>query len=210
MFGEPITLRKLNQVKLLCNPTSRILCDPILGKLNIIKLSSGTEICITMHIPLCDPAVHTRTTFSVPRSSSETDRFSEWNSSLVTTQSSRMIPGKLKIEVTKDPTHHVGKNGEHFYWENFIYECSTMRHTKSNQHMGILHAFSKSNQHMGILHAFSKPNQHMGTPHAFSNCVRETFNHGLSPSEVDWGDRKGEPTKMLKYTSSGNMLMQFD
>ena len=89
MVGEPITLRKLNQVKLLCNPTSRILCDPILGKLNNIKLSSETEICITMHIPLCDPAVHTRTTFSVPRSSSETDRFSEWNSSLVTTQSSK-------------------------------------------------------------------------------------------------------------------------
>ena len=71
------------------------------------------------------------------------------------------------------------------------------RHTKSNQHMGILHAFSKSNQHMGILHAFS-------------NCVRETFNPGLSPSEVDWGDPKGEPTKKCKHTSSGNMLMEVD
>ena len=43
-----------------------------------------------------------------------------------------------------------------------------------------------------------------------ANCVRETFNHGLSPSEVDWGDPKGDPMKMLKYTSSGNILMEAD
>ena len=120
-----------------------------------------------------------------------------------------MIPGKLKIEVTKDPIHHVGKNGA-FLWGNLIYEYPPKRHTKSNQHMGILHLFSKSNQHMGILHAFSKPNQHMCILHAFSNCLRETFNHGLSPSEDDWGDPKGETTKLLKYTSSGNMLMEVD
>ena len=161
-----------------------------------------------MYIPLSDPVVHTGTTFSVPRSSSDTDRVSDCNSSLVTTPSSRMIPGKLNIEVTKDTIHHVGKNGEHFYGENFIYEYPSKRHTESNnQHMGILHAFSKSKQHMGILdpfskskqhmgilHPFSKPNQHMGTLHPFSNCVRETFNHGLTPSEVHWGDPKGEPT----------------
>ena len=123
-----------------------------------------------------------------------------------------MIPGKLKIEVTKDPIYHVGKNGEHltkdpihhvdkngehYYGENFIYEYPSKRHTKSNQHIGILHVFSKSNQHMGTLHAFS-------------NCERQTFNHGLSPSEVDWGDPKGEPTKILKHTLSGNMLMEVD
>ena len=50
----------------------------------------------------------------------------------------------------------------------------------------------------------------MGILHAVSNCIRETFNHGLSLSEVDWGDPKGEPTKMLKYTASGNTLMEFD
>ena len=33
------------------------------------------------------------------------------------------------MEVTKDPIHHVGKNGEHLI--------------KSNQHMDILHAFIK-------------------------------------------------------------------
>ena len=122
----------------------------------------------------------------VPRSSPETNRVSVVSSNLVTPPSSRMIPGKLKIEVTKVSIHHVGKNGKHFYGENFIYEDFSKRHTMSNQHMGILHAFSKSNQHMDILHAFSKPNQHMGILHAFSNCVRETCDHGLSPSEVDW------------------------
>ena len=81
-----------------------------------------------------------------------------------------MILDKLKIEVTKNPIHPVGKNGEHFI---------------------------KSNQLMDI-------------PHAFINCVKARFNHGLSPSEVDWGDPKGEHTKMLKYTSSGCMLMEVD
>ena len=71
-FVEP-TLGKLNQVKLLCSSTSSTLCDPTLAKLNHIKLSSETEFCITMHIPLCD---HTGTTFSVPSSSSETTEFS--------------------------------------------------------------------------------------------------------------------------------------
>ena len=80
---------------------------------------------------------------------------------------------------------NVGKNGEHSYGENFIYEYSSKMHIKSTQHMGILHAFS--------------------------NCVRETFNRGLSPSEVEWGDPKGEPTKHgPNYTSSGCMLMEVD
>ena len=115
----------------------------------------------------------------------------------MTTPPSRMILDKPKVKVTKDPIHHAGKNGEHFYGENIIYEYPTKRHIKSNQPMGILHALR--------------------------NCVRETFNYGFSPSEVDWGDPKGESTKhgpslieadwgrkMLKYTSSGRMFMEVD
>ena len=41
--------------------------------------------------------------------------------------------------------------------------------------------------------------------HAFINCVRETFNHELSPSEVDWGGNL-----KLNNTSSGCMLMEVD
>ena len=52
-FGEP-TLRKLNQVKLLCNPTSSTLCDFTLGKLN-----QETGFYITNHTPL----VHTGTPY---------------------------------------------------------------------------------------------------------------------------------------------------
>ena len=70
-FGEP-TLKKLKQVKLLCNPTSSTLYDPTLA-----KLKQETEFCITKHIPLCELDVHTGTNFPVPRSSSETNRVSD-------------------------------------------------------------------------------------------------------------------------------------
>ena len=111
--GEP-TLGKLNQVKLLCSISSRTLWDPTLAKSN-----QETELWITKHIPLCDSAGHTGIPFPTPRSSSETNRVSNRHSSLVTTPSSRMILGKPKIEVTKVLTHTNGKNGEHFYGENW-------------------------------------------------------------------------------------------
>ena len=59
-FGEP-TLRKLNQVKLLCNPTSSTLCDFTLGKLN---QETGF-------------LVHTGTPSSMPKSSPGTNRVSD-------------------------------------------------------------------------------------------------------------------------------------
>ena len=55
-----------------------------------------------------------------------------------------------------------------------------------------------------------KPTQHIDILHAFINHVRATFNHGLIPSEVYWGDPKGDLTEMLKYTSNGCMLMEVD
>ena len=70
-FGEP-PLGKLNQVKLLCSPTSSTLCDPTLAKLN-----QETEFYITKHIPLCDSDAHTGTTLSVPRFPSETHEVSD-------------------------------------------------------------------------------------------------------------------------------------
>ena len=112
-FGEP-TLGKFNQVMLLCAPSSSTSWDPTFAKLN-----QEIKLCITKHIPLCDSSVHTGTPFSVPSSSSETDRVSNSNSSLVTTPPSRMILGKPKIEVTKVLTHQVGKNEEYFHGENW-------------------------------------------------------------------------------------------
>ena len=47
------------------SPTSSTLCfgDPTLTKLNQVKLLCETEFCITKYILLCDPVVHTGTTF---------------------------------------------------------------------------------------------------------------------------------------------------
>ena len=175
-FGEP-TLRKLNQVKLLCYPISGTLCDFTFGKLN-----QETEFYITKHTPL----VHTVTPFSMPKSSSGTNRVSICHSSLVTTSSSRLILDKPKIEVTKALIHHIGKNGEYFYWENFIHE------------------YPKSWRHI-------KSNQNIGTHHTSNNCVRETFNHGPSPSEIDWGDAIDVPIKHgPNYTLNGCTLMEVD
>ena len=67
-----------------------------------------------------------------------------------------------------------------------------------------MHHVGKNGKH------FIKSNQHLDILHAFINYVRATFNHGFSPSEVDWGDPKGDLTKMSRYTSSGCMLMEVD
>ena len=47
--------------------------------------------------------------------------------------------------------------------------------------------------------------QDMEILHAFSNYVRETFNHELNPSEVDWGRNL-----KLKYTSGGLNISEVD
>ena len=113
-FGEP-TLRKLNQVKLLCNPTPSTLCDFTHGKLN---QETGF-------------LVHTGTPSSTPNSSPGKNRVSDCHYSLVTTPSSRLIHDKPKLEVNKARMHHIGKNGEHFYGENFIYDFSkSFKHIK--------------------------------------------------------------------------------
>ena len=167
-FGEP-TLGKLNQVKLLCSISSRTLWDPMLAKSN-----QETELCITKHIPLCESAGHTEIPFPIPRSSSETNRVSNNHSSLVTTPISRMILGKLKIEVTKVLTHNSGKNGKHFYWENWHNttkngensECSSILVTKN-----LMHHAGRNGEH---------------------HCVPFNLNNtscGFMLKEVDWGGK---------------------
>ena len=86
------------------SPTSSTLCfgEPTLRKLTQVEL-------------LCNPISSTKHT-------SHVSRVSDCHSSLVTTPSSRLILDKPKIEVTKALIHHIGKNGEYFYGENFIYD----------------------------------------------------------------------------------------
>ena len=165
-FGEP-TLGKLNQVKLLCSISSRTLWDPTLAKSN-----QETELCITKHIPLCD-SCHTGIPFPTPRSSSETNRVSNSHSSLVTTPSSRMILGKPKIEVTKVLTHNNGKNGEHFYGENWH---NTTKNGENPDCNSIL-VTKKLMNHAG------RNGEHSCVPFNLNNT-----SGGLNISEVDWGD----------------------
>ena len=85
-----------------------------------------------------------------------------------------------------------GKNGEYSCME-ICHGNSTKRHIKS-------HHTWKPFHHPCSLEG----NQHIDTPHAFSNYIKATLDHGLSLSEVDWGDPKGESTKL------GPSLMEAD
>ena len=66
-IGEP-TPRNLNKIKLSCNPISSTLCEFTLRKLN-----QETELYITKHTPL----ILTGTPFSMPKSSSGTNRVTD-------------------------------------------------------------------------------------------------------------------------------------
>ena len=167
-FGEA-TLRKLNQAKLLCSLSSSTLWDPTLAKSN-----QEIKLCITRHIPLCDSSVHTGTPFSVPSSSSETNRVSNRHSSLVTTPSSRMIHGKPKIEVTKVQTHTNGKNGEHFYGENWHNTTKNGENSDCNSTLGT----------KILLHHAGKNGENSCVPYNLNNT-----SCGFMLKEVDWGGK---------------------
>ena len=188
-FGGPM-LGKLNQIKLLCSPTSSTLCDPTLPKPN-----QETEFCVTKHNPICDSVAHTGTTFSVPISSSHTNRVSHCHSNLMTTPSSRKILDKFKTEVTKDPIHHNGKNGEHFYGENFIYEYTIKSiSSQTNTWASFMHSASQTNTWASFLHSGTVYEQHstMGpAPQKLTGVIpkQKLQKNGLSLMEVDWGGK---------------------
>ena len=101
-----------------------------------------------------------------------------------------MTLAKLKIEVTKDPTHHVGKNGEHFI--------------KSNQHMDILHAFINYVR-ATFNHELSTSEVDWGDPKGeFTEILKYTSN-GCMLMEVNWGGK----IKLIN-TSCGYLLMEVD
>ena len=194
-FGEP-TLGNLNQGKLLCSISSSTLWDPTLAKSN-----QETELCITKHIPLCDSSVHTGTPFSVPSSSSETNRVSNSHSSLVTTPSSRIIHGRPKIEVTKVPTHNNGKNGEHFDVENWHNTTKNGMNSDRNSSlvtMDLIHHVGSNGEHSCVVFnlnntscGFMLKEVDWGGKHPINSVVdwqrHETYPTGYNISEVDWG-----------------------
>ena len=194
-FGEP-TLGKLSQVKLLCSISSRTLWEPTLAKSN-----QETELCITKHIPLCDSAGHTGIPFPTPTSSLETNRVSNSHSSLVTTPSSRMILGKPKIEMTKVLTHNNGKNGEHFYgenWHNTTKNGEISDRTSSLVTKNLMHHAGRNGEYSCVPFNLSKTScgfmlkeVDWGGKHPMNSVVdwqgHETYPTGHNISEVDWG-----------------------
>ena len=185
-FGEP-TLGKLNQIMLLCSISSRTLWDPTLAKSN-----KKTELCITKCIPLCDSDDHTGIPVPTPRSSSETNRVSNRHSNLVTTPSSRMINGKPKIEVTKVLTHTNGKNGEHFYWENWHNATKNGENPDCNSRL-----VTKN-----LMHHAGRNGEYSSVPFNLNNTPC-----GFMLKEVDWA---GNTQSTLWLTGEGMKLIQLD
>ena len=179
-FGEP-TVGKL------CSLSSSTLWDPTLAKLN-----QEFKLCITKHIPLCDSSVHTGIPFSIPRSSSETNRFSNRHSSLVTTSSSRMILGKPKIEVPKVLTHQNGKNEKYFHGENWHNTSKNGGNSDCNSSL-----VTKN-----LMHHASRNEEHSCVPFNLNNT-----SCGFMLREVDWG-RNTKSTLWL--TCEGMKLIQLD
>ena len=61
------------------------------------------------------------------------------------------------------------------------------------------------------MEAHRKSNQFIGTHYTFNTFVRESFNHGPSPSKIDWGDAIDVPMKHgPNYTSNGCILKEVD
>ena len=159
------------------------------------------QLCITKHIPLCDSSANTGTPFSVPSSSSETNRVSNSHTSLVTTSSSRKIFGKPKIEVTKVLKHQAGKNEEYFHAENWHnttkngekYDCDSILVTKY-----LMHHAGRSGEHSCVPFninntscGFMLKEVYWGGKHPANSVVdwqrHETHTPGHNISEVDWG-----------------------
>ena len=112
-----------------------------------------------------------------------------------------MILGKPKIEVTKVLTHTNGKNGEHFYGENWhnttkngdISECNSILVTKN-----LMHHAGRNGEHYCVSFnlnntscRFMLKEVDWGGKHPINSVVdwqrHETYPTGHNISEVDWG-----------------------
>ena len=148
-----------------------------------------------------DSSVYTKTLFSVPSPSSETNRVSNSQSSLVTTSSSRKILGKPMIEVTKVLKHQVANNEEYCHGENWHNttkngensDCNSILVTKYLMHRAGRDGerscvpFNINNTSCGFL----LKEVDWGGKHPINSVVDwqryETYPTGHNISEVDWG-----------------------
>ena len=169
--------------------TSSTLCfgEPTLGKFNQVKL-----LCISTSSTLCDPTLaklNQATEFCITIDITFDD-------SVVHTGTTFSLPSS-SFETSQVSSYHSSLGTTPC--SRRILDKLMIEVTKD-----IMHPIGKNGEHL------IKSNQHMDILHAFINYARASFNHGLSPSEVDWGNPKAELTEMLKYTSNRCMFMEVD
>ena len=126
--------------------------------------------------------------------SSETNLFSNSHSSIVTTPSSRIILGKPKSEVTKVLTYINGKNGEHFYVENWHNMTKNGKNSDRNSSlvtMDLIHHAGRNGEHSCV------PFNLNNTPCGF--LLKEVDWGGKHPinSVVDWQSHETYPTRHI-------------
>ena len=113
----------------------------------------------------------------------------------MTTPSSRLTLHKPKIEVIKALIHHIGKNGEHFYRENFIYDFYKSLNNIKEADWGDklkLNYTTYEYMLMEIDWGGKFNNTSCGCP--MTNWQgHETHPIGHNTSEVDWGGHDPNP-----------------
>ena len=106
-----------------------------------------------------------------------------------------MILDKPKLEVTKALIHHIGKNGEHFYGDNFIYDFpKSLKHIKEADWGDKLKLNYTTYEFMLMeIDRGGKFNYtSCGCPMANSQG-HETHPNAHNNSEVDWGGHDPNP-----------------
>ena len=112
-----------------------------------------------------------------------------------------MILGKPKIEVTRVLTHNSGKNGEHFYWENWHNTTKNGESSDCNSilvTMNLMHHAGSNGEHSCVPFnlnntscGFMLKEVDWGGKHPMNSVVdwqwHETYPTGHNISEVDWG-----------------------
>ena len=109
-----------------------------------------------------------------------------WDKSMVIT----MAPTLVSCHSSQASVHRLNKKADAYPSHMVLTHTCILGDVLPMGHIKSHHTWKPLHHHCS-----PDDSQHMDTCHAFSNHVKETLNHGLSLSEVDWSDPKGESTK---------------
>ena len=129
----------------------------------------------------------------------ETDRVSDCHPNLVTTLSSRMILDNINIEVTLDSKHHTGKNGGHFYGDNWHSTTKNVENSVCHSNLVTTPSSSINLTSQSVPH--KDPMKHVGKngEHFYGENWHNTTKNGEN------SDCNSNPvTKDLKYHAGRN------